>query len=138
MTWRAGSGVQRGLLLRRGEGPRRARAALLAEDEAQLLWRAQLCLARTEGGTRLVELERAEQVDAEVALLAADETSLLGTSRRLPAVRQSNPPKTWIERTRAIKARAGGPLKGARAAHAANRRENAARLVNTRQAVTLM
>ena len=64
--------MQRGLLLGRGERPGRARAALLAEDEAQLLRRFELGLVGTEGRARLRQLERAEQVDAEVALLAAD------------------------------------------------------------------
>ena len=47
------SGVLRGLLLRGGERPRRARAALLAKDEAQLLGRLQLRLVRAERRARL-------------------------------------------------------------------------------------
>ena len=64
-------GVQRGLLLRRGERPCRAGAALLPEHEPHLLRRAQLRLVRAERRAGLVELQRAEQVDAEEAVLAA-------------------------------------------------------------------
>jgi hypothetical protein len=57
------------LLLGRGEGPGGARAALLAEVEAQLLRRRQPSLVGPEGRTGLGKLERAEQVAAKVTLL---------------------------------------------------------------------
>ena len=65
---RHGLGVQRGLLLGGGERPGGARAPLLAEHEAQLLRRFQLGLVGTEGRARLLELERAQEVDPEEAL----------------------------------------------------------------------
>src|SRR4051794_4309424 len=65
------SAMERGLLLRRGERPRRLRAALLAEGEAQLARRAQTVgVVGPEGRARLVEVERTEEVAPEVALLA--------------------------------------------------------------------
>jgi hypothetical protein len=57
------------LLLGRGEGPCGARAALLAEVEAQLLRRRQPSLVGPERRTGLRELERAEQVATKVTLL---------------------------------------------------------------------
>lgn len=74
------SGVQRGLLLGRGERPSGARATLLSEYEPELLRGAQLRLMGTERRARLVELERTEQVDAEEAFLTADLLAL----RRAP------------------------------------------------------
>src|SRR3954471_23633174 len=63
--------VQRGLLLRRRERPRGLRAALLAEREPQVARRAQAVgMVGAEGRARLVEIERAEQVALEVAVLA--------------------------------------------------------------------
>ena len=68
----AGSGgVERRLLLRGGKCPGRARAALLAEHQPQLLGRAQFGLARAEGRAGLVEVERTEQVHVEEAVLAS-------------------------------------------------------------------
>src|SRR6185437_16776427 len=67
-----GLDVQRGLLLSGRERPGRARAALLAKDEAQLLRRAQLRLVGTERGAGLAQLERTEQVAAKEAFLAGD------------------------------------------------------------------
>src|SRR4029077_14287975 len=64
--------VQRGLLLRGGERPCSARAALLAEHETQLLRRLQLSLVGTKRRAGLRQIERAQQVAAEVAFLAAD------------------------------------------------------------------
>src|ERR1700730_3675532 len=62
--------VQRRLLLRRGKGPGRARAALLAKHKPQLLRRLQLCLMRAECRARLGQLERAQHVLLEEAFLA--------------------------------------------------------------------
>lgn len=45
--------VQRGLFLRRGKGPRGARA-ILAEDEAQLWWRFELRGVGPESGAGLL------------------------------------------------------------------------------------
>ncbi len=66
------AGVQRRLLLRRGKRPGRARAALLTEHEPQLRRRAQLGIVGTEGRAGLVQVERAEQVAPEEAVLATD------------------------------------------------------------------
>ena len=65
-------GVQRGLFLRRWERPRGARAALLAEHEPQLLRRRELRLGGTEGGAGLGEVQGAEQIALEEAILAGD------------------------------------------------------------------
>src|SRR6202007_1472216 len=67
-----GLGMQRSLLLRRRKRPRSTRAALLSEDEAQLLRRTQLRLGGAERGARLIEIEGAEQVATEEALVTAD------------------------------------------------------------------
>jgi hypothetical protein len=66
------SGVQGGLFLCGGERPRGARAALLAEDEPQLLRGGELSLVGTEGGAGLGEIQSAEQVASEVAVLTCD------------------------------------------------------------------
>jgi hypothetical protein len=60
-----GSGVQRGLFLRRRKRPGRARATLLAKDEAHLLWRLQLRLVGPEGGAGLRQVKRTEEVATE-------------------------------------------------------------------------
>src|SRR3712207_3146588 len=76
---RHASGVQRRLLLRRGEGPGRLAAPLLAEDETQLARRSQAVrVVRAERRTRRVEVERAQRVAPEEAVLARD-----GARRRL-------------------------------------------------------
>src|ERR1700754_4305640 len=63
--------VQRGLFLRRREGPRGLRAALLAEREPQLARRAQAVgMIGPERGAGLVEVQRAEQIAPEVAVVA--------------------------------------------------------------------
>src|SRR6478735_10530784 len=60
-----------GLFLRRREGPHGLPAALLAEDEAQLLGRAQpLGVIRPERRARFFESEGTEAVAGEEALLA--------------------------------------------------------------------
>src|SRR3954466_1353283 len=65
------SAMERGLLLRRRERPRRLRPALLAEGEAQLARRPQTVgMVGPEGRARLLEVERAQEVASEVALLA--------------------------------------------------------------------
>ena len=64
--------VQRRLFLRRGERPRRTRAALLAKDETQLLRRRELRLVWPEGGAGLGQLQCAQQVTPEIALIACD------------------------------------------------------------------
>src|SRR4051794_10456855 len=70
---RAASGVQRGLLLCRREGPDGLGAPLLAEGEAQLARRAQaLRPVRAERRARLLEGQRAQRVASEVARLARD------------------------------------------------------------------
>ncbi len=66
------SGVQRRLFLRRWERPCGARAALLAKDEAQLLRRRELRLVWPEGGAGLGQLQCAQQVAPEIALIACD------------------------------------------------------------------
>jgi hypothetical protein len=65
-------GVQGGLLLSGGKGPGGAGAALLTEDEAQLLGGPQLSLVGTEGGAGLGEVQRTEEVDPKEAFLASD------------------------------------------------------------------
>src|ERR1700755_2903286 len=65
------SAVQRGLLLRRRERPRRLRAPLLAEVEPQLPARPErVGRVGPERRTRLVEIECTEEVALEVAVLA--------------------------------------------------------------------
>ncbi len=54
------SRVQCGLFLRRGKRPRSARAALLAEHEAQLLRRGELGLDGPKRGTGLGKLQGAK------------------------------------------------------------------------------
>src|SRR4051794_20037278 len=66
------SDVQRGLLLRGGKRPCGPCAALVAKDESQLRRRLELGLRGAIGGARLIQLERAKQVDPEEALIAAD------------------------------------------------------------------
>ena len=123
--------VQRRLLLRRRECPGRARAALLAEHQSQLLWRAQFGLARAEGRAGLVEVERAEEVRVEEAILASHLSR--GALRRSSALRarHSLPFASWLFSTgragwtgRAIKAPRASPLKGSRRILPANRRQN--------------
>ena len=76
--------VQGGLLVRAGEGPRGRGAALLAEGEAQLARRAQAVgMVRPEGRAGLVEVQRAQQVAAEVAVVARD-LLRCGTTLRHP------------------------------------------------------
>ena len=75
--------VERGLLLSRRERPCGLAAALLAEHEAQLRRRAQpLGVIGPERRARLVELERAQAVAGEEALLARDLLRPLRASRR--------------------------------------------------------
>lgn len=70
-TGRRSSGVERHLLVGAREGPRHLEPALLAEDEAQLVgWTKALGMVRTVGCARSCVRYRAEQVPAEVALLA--------------------------------------------------------------------
>ena len=64
--------VQCGLLLRGGKRPRGSRAALLTEHEAQLWRRTQLGLVGTERRARLLQLQGAQEIDPEEALIAAD------------------------------------------------------------------
>jgi hypothetical protein len=85
-------GVHRGLLLGRRERPRGPRAPLLAEDEPELLRRAQLRLVGTERGARLGQVERAEQVHPEVALLTAHLVHACGRAPSLLALRHRRPP----------------------------------------------
>ena len=80
--------VQRRLFLRGGEGPGGARALLLAKDEAQLLRRPELSGIGTEGGTGLGEIEGAEQVAPEEALIARH---LERATRALLSLRQNSP-----------------------------------------------
>ena len=68
---RRASAVKRGLLLCAGKRPGGARALLLAEVEPQLLRRAQpVGMIGAEGRAGSLELERAEQVAPEVAVVA--------------------------------------------------------------------
>ena len=77
--------VQRRLLLRTRKRPRRLRPALLAEGEAQLAWGAQpVWVIGPEGRARLVEVERAQQVAAEVAVIARDLLRCCTTLRHFP------------------------------------------------------
>src|SRR3954453_6563655 len=70
---RAASGVQRGLLLCRREGPDRLGAPLLAEGEAQLARRAQALRAVRAGRrARPPQGQSAQRVASEVARLARD------------------------------------------------------------------
>lgn len=92
--------MQGGLLLRRWESPRGARAALLTEDEAQLLRRLQLSLMGTERRAGLRQIERAEEVDVKVAFLT---THLARGPGGLPLdllclYRHRPPVLIWIER----------------------------------------
>lgn len=64
--------MQRRLLLSRREGPRGARPPLLPEDETQLRRRLQLSLGGAKGRARLRQIQRAEHVALEEAVLAAD------------------------------------------------------------------
>src|SRR6185295_19035632 len=65
------SAVQRGLLLRGRERPRRLRAPLLAEVEPQLPRRAQsVGMVGPERRARFVVIERTQEVALEVAVLA--------------------------------------------------------------------
>src|SRR3954467_6069670 len=68
---RSYSGVESSLLVGRREGERRARPALLAEDERPLArWAKALGGIGTEGRARFVEVQRAQQIAPEEALLA--------------------------------------------------------------------
>src|SRR4051794_15635875 len=70
---RTGSAVQRRLLLGSRERPRSLRATLLAEVEPKLTrWPQAVRVIRAERRARLVQIERAQQVAAEVALIARD------------------------------------------------------------------
>src|SRR3954452_24230646 len=65
--------VNPSLLLRGGKRPRRPGPTLLTEGEVQLLGRAQAVgVVGPEGRARLVELQGAEHVAPEEALLARD------------------------------------------------------------------
>jgi hypothetical protein len=66
------SGVQGGLFLRGGKCPCGARAALLAEYEAQLLRGGELGLGGAKSGAWLGEIQGTEHVASEIALLACD------------------------------------------------------------------
>ena len=125
------SAVERRLLLRRGKGPCRSGATLLTEDEAQLRRRFELRLVRPERRAGLIELQRAEQVDAEEALLAADlgGRSLLWCSPALSCLHVPCLESDWTDALhrgarRAIKARPAGAPQGRLRAHPANRRRN--------------
>jgi hypothetical protein len=64
--------VEGGLLMGGGEGPRRARPALLAELEAHLTRRAQaLWVVRPERRAGFIEAQRAQAVALEEAVLAS-------------------------------------------------------------------
>src|SRR3954470_14161021 len=93
--------MEGGLLLGAREGPGRLAPALLPEDEAQLARRAQsVGMIRTEGGARLVELEGAEAVAGEEALLARDLVRPLGAARRCDDCRQlQEPPGSRLRHT---------------------------------------
>jgi hypothetical protein len=65
-------GVQGSLLLSGGKRPGGAGAALLSKYKAQLLRRSQLRLMGTERCAGLGQLERAQEVDPEVALITAN------------------------------------------------------------------
>src|SRR5256885_5932377 len=74
------------LLLGGREGVGRPRGALLAEDEAQLLGRAQAVRAvRAEGRARLVEAQRAEQISLKEARLARHLAALRHVLHRPPS-----------------------------------------------------
>src|ERR1700690_332855 len=118
-------GVQRSLLLRRGKCPGCARAALLAKHEAQLLWRFELRVVRPEGRARLCQLERAQEIDTEVALLTAHFVRRpLGRSLGLRSLHQHTPQATGrIERTGRDQSTIRQGTQGAAAAQPANRKE---------------
>jgi hypothetical protein len=115
------SSVKRSLLLGRGKCPCGTRAALLTEDEPQLLGRGELCLGGTKRGAGLGELQRTEQVAPEVAVIACDLAcgSLALRSRHL------FPFDSRLDHLGGrIKALRAPTLKGAWEAVFANRREN--------------
>ena len=122
----ASLGVQRGLLLRGGKRPSGTRAALLAEHEAQLLRWFELRIVRPEGRTRLCQLERAQQVDTEVALLAAHLLRRpFGRPLGLLSLHQHTPQATGrIERTGRDQSTIRQATQGAARTQPANRKEN--------------
>src|SRR6478735_11602692 len=104
-----------GLFLRRREGPHGLPAALLAEDEAQLLGRAQpLRVIRPERRARFVESEGTETVAGEEALLARHLLRPLVCARRRSNCRHPQGPLRLRlrHRTAAIKAQGRGWFKG--------------------------
>src|SRR4051794_18318020 len=83
-------GVERRLLVGRGEGVGRARAALLAEDERHLArWAQPLRGIRAEGRAGLVEAQRAQQVAPEEAIVARDLLTLRHASNILRVVSEA-------------------------------------------------
>jgi NhaP-type Na+/H+ or K+/H+ antiporter len=84
---RAGLAVQRRLLLGGRERPGRLRAPLLAEVEPQLArWPQTVRMVRAERRARLVQIERAEKVAPEVALIARDLLRRASTIRHCPCL----------------------------------------------------
>jgi hypothetical protein len=89
--------VQGGLLLSGGKRPRRARTSLLAEHETQLLRRFELRLVRAERRARLRQLERAQQVDAEIALITAHFGRAFGRAPSLSSLHQNYPRRLPVD-----------------------------------------
>src|SRR3954447_23326530 len=84
---RSYSGVESSLLVGRREGERRARPALLAEDERHLpRWAEALGGIRTKGRARFVKVQRAQQIAPEEALLARHLLTLRHPSNTLRLV----------------------------------------------------
>jgi hypothetical protein len=119
-----GLSVPSRLLLSGRKRPRRASAALLAEHEPQLLRWSQLRVVGTKRRARLRQLQRAQQVDAEIALITAHLRRTFGRAPTLSSLHQDYPRvASRVERNRGDQSTIGPAPQGVAPPHSANRRQ---------------